>query len=201
MTTGFDLVEAISQNQHLGQLYDCGSVPTEIARAVYKTYQTDSNTISITMKESEHETRKAIAKAIKLPDNLLRISTAVWHFQTNPGCHHFAVIPWHTQEGKPTWVYSVFMAYVNMYRLREYIDGDDRAPSLPPAGDGFRVYWTQGEFETMLLDLLRYGHSWTRYFGKVQPRKALSIEINKYPLTQLNLATKCVRKYDGSARL
>ncbi|ARU28456.1 hypothetical protein [Cellvibrio sp. PSBB006] len=195
MTTGLALVEAISKNKSLQELADCGSVPAEIGRAVYTKYQTDRDDISITLKESEEEIRNAIANAIALPENLNRIGTAVWHFQTLPGCHHFVAIPWQTQEGTPTWVYSIFMAYVNMYTLGDYINGKNPAPSLPPAGNGFRTYWTQAEFETMLLDLLRHGDSWQRYFGKVETRKALSIKINKYPFIRLDIAIQRVKTF------
>lgn len=186
---GNDLIAAMLANGTLTAINRCPAVSVEVGRAMYGKVQNDSGPGHVIRQGDEMQ--KEIAKVVGFSG--ANSETAVWHFMTDGPLHHFVVIPWYKHDFPHGRVYTVLMAYENMYTLNEYASRTGRA--LSPGGNGYQLTWTATELSTMLSDLLNLGAAWENYFGRVGAAHATKVTCWKYGVIDIKTAIEKVRRY------
>jgi len=182
MTKGEQLIAALVATPSLMDLDNCPAVPVMFGEAIYGAVQDDKNPTQLDVGNV---------------NDVIGFSgysgeTALWHFATNNPVHHFVVIPWYNTNLPTVVEYTVFMAYENQYKVREYVT---RTAPAPTDANGYKPSWSAEQISTMLTELLTRQDAWEKYFGQVGAAKAGNIVCYKYKKIELDKAIANVQNY------
>jgi hypothetical protein len=198
MTRGIELRDAIANNLKLRGVENCPLVPVSMSAAIYGRPKDDVNQRTL---DNEDKAAGATEKKIYAAMGFggAQSETVMWHFQTAPFVHHFAVLAWY-DEANQELCYSAFMAFERLkphdptkpgYSFAEYVD-NSMVPQLP---SGYPNKRNITQLTTWLKELLTDNAAWSKYFQAGVEKKIESLSCWKYDFISLDKAMANVMRY------